>query len=83
VIELIDFRKASVLQRRKVGANEIVKSWEDDYILLYRRETVPTTNSPFQTENIISKSAFYMKMMWAKGLTDFPSDFLGEIIKFL
>jgi hypothetical protein len=77
VLELIQFSSEKLLERRKTTVNEIVRSWEDDYILLYRRETTPNNTSPFQTENIISKRGFYMKMIGELGLSDFPVDFMG------
>lgn len=49
VLELINFKSGAVLERRKITVNEVVKSWEDDYLLLYRKETIPSNNSSFQT----------------------------------
>lgn len=80
VIEFINFKTATILERKKLNVSEVVKSWEDDYLLLYRRETAASNSSSFQTENIICKKAFYMKILWEKGLLDLSEAFMGEIM---
>lgn len=83
VIEFINFKTAKVLERKKLNAHSFVKSWEDDYLLLYRRENVVSNASPFQTENIICKKAFYMKILWEKGFMDLSENFMGEVMNCL
>lgn len=79
-IELVSLQSGNVLEHRKCHINEIVKSWEDDYLLMYRKQTVPVLESLFMTENIICKQAFYMKMMVEKGFGDLSQDFMAEVM---
>ena len=83
IIELVSLETGVVQDCKKCNVHQIVKSFEDDYLLHYRPENSPSDISVFRTDHIINKKAHYMKMMEMKGLKDVSSELAGLIIKSL
>lgn len=81
VVELISLSQGKVQDRKKLKTYNVVKSYEDDYLLHFRGETVPTCSTGFRTDHIICKKAHYMKMLHEKGFSDLSGELGGLIMR--